>query len=135
MLAPALLLLYPGEAPETITSISLVVVFFNALSGSLAYARSKRIDYKTGVIFSFATMPGAVLGALTTTLMSRAWFDLLFGLLLVLIAIFLALSPAKKTMPQVEQAAGAARGITGLSRLGVVLGIILSTVLVLSPVS
>lgn len=32
VLAPALLLLYPGEAPETITSISLASVFFNALS-------------------------------------------------------------------------------------------------------
>jgi uncharacterized membrane protein YfcA len=32
--APALLLIYPGEAPETITSISLAVVFFNALSGT-----------------------------------------------------------------------------------------------------
>jgi uncharacterized membrane protein YfcA len=40
VLAPALLMLYPGEAPETITSISLAVVFFNALSGTLAYAKS-----------------------------------------------------------------------------------------------
>ena len=34
------------RAPETITSISLASVFFNALSGTLAYAKSKRIDYK-----------------------------------------------------------------------------------------
>ena len=67
VLAPALLLLYPGEAPETITSISLASVFFNALSGTLAYAKSKRIDYKSGFIFSLADMPGAVLGALATT--------------------------------------------------------------------
>jgi len=37
ILVPALLLLFPNEAPQTITSISLIVVFFNALSGSLAY--------------------------------------------------------------------------------------------------
>ena len=47
VLAPALLLLYPGEAPEIITSISLRAVFFNALSGTLARASSKRIDYKS----------------------------------------------------------------------------------------
>ena len=49
LLVPALLLLYPSERPETITSISLAVVFFNALSGSIAYARMKRIDYKSGL--------------------------------------------------------------------------------------
>ena len=128
VLAPALLLLFPGDAPETITSISLAVVFFNALSGSVAYARSKRIDYKSGIILSLATMPGAVLGALTTTGMSRAWFDLLFGLLLVLIATFLAVSPAKKTIPQVGQAGGWPRSIMGLSRFGLLVGIMLSTV-------
>ena len=48
MLAPILLLLYPRESPETITCISLAVVFFNALSGSWAYARMGRIDYRSG---------------------------------------------------------------------------------------
>jgi uncharacterized protein len=79
VLAPALLLLYPGEAPETITSISLAVVFSNALSGTLAYAKSNRIDYRYGIIFSLATAPGAILGALATTGMSRGKFDLSFG--------------------------------------------------------
>jgi uncharacterized membrane protein YfcA len=49
VLMPLLLLLYRDESPEIITSISLAVVFFNALSGSLAYARMKRIDYKSGL--------------------------------------------------------------------------------------
>jgi uncharacterized membrane protein YfcA len=45
IIAPTLLFMYPTAAPETITAISLAVVFANALSGTLAYARSKRIDY------------------------------------------------------------------------------------------
>jgi len=48
VLLPVLLLLYPGADPETVTSISLAVVFFNALSGSWAYARMRRIDYTSG---------------------------------------------------------------------------------------
>lgn len=52
VLVPALLLIYPGEKRSSITSISLAVVFFNALSGSAAYARLKRIDYVTGLIFA-----------------------------------------------------------------------------------
>ena len=48
VLVPMLILLYPQESPEVITSISLAVVFFNALSGSLAYMRLKRVDYRSG---------------------------------------------------------------------------------------
>jgi uncharacterized membrane protein YfcA len=43
ILMPILLLLYPAENPERLTSISLAVVFFNALSGSVAYAWMRRI--------------------------------------------------------------------------------------------
>src|SRR3989337_4462408 len=62
ILVPVLLLLYPNEKTDLITGISLAVVFFNALSGSLAYSRMKRIDYKSGIIFSIATIPGARFG-------------------------------------------------------------------------
>ena len=44
LLVPALIFLYPAAAPDTITSISLAVVACNAVSGSMAYARMKRID-------------------------------------------------------------------------------------------
>ena len=64
ILTPILLLLYPHDSPQTITAISLAVVFFNALSGSTAYARQRRIDYRSGVVFAVATLPGAVGGAL-----------------------------------------------------------------------
>jgi uncharacterized membrane protein YfcA len=104
VLAPALLLIYPGEAPETVTSISLAVVFFNALSGTFAYARSGRIDFKSGLIFAVATMPGAVAGALATTVMSRERFNFVFGLLLLAVAIFLALNPAKKNVAAMAHA-------------------------------
>jgi len=93
ILAPLLLLFYPGESPGIITCISLAVVFFNAASGSVAYARMKRIDYRTGLLFSLATVPGAILGAVTTTYIPRREFDLLFGVLMVLSAVFLALRP------------------------------------------
>jgi uncharacterized protein len=57
VLAPVLLLLYPRAEPETLASISLAVVFLNAMSGSYAYARMKRIDYKAGLLFAAATIP------------------------------------------------------------------------------
>jgi uncharacterized membrane protein YfcA len=88
VLVPALLLIYPGEDPSTITSISLAVVFFNALSGSAAYSRLKRIDYFTGIIFAAAALPGAIGGAFLVSSVPRALFDLMFGALLLGLAVY-----------------------------------------------
>jgi hypothetical protein len=96
VLVPVLLLIYPGENPETITSISLAVVFFNALSGSLAYARMGRIDYKTGLWLAAATVPGAILGALTTEVIPRRVFNVVFGLMLTSVAFYLAYNQTVK---------------------------------------
>jgi uncharacterized membrane protein YfcA len=92
ILVPILLLLYPNEKTELITGISLAVVFFNALSGSLAYSRMKRVDYKSGIIFSLATIPGAILGAISTAYVPRRVFDLIFGILMTAGAAFLWIS-------------------------------------------
>lgn len=93
VLMPLLLLIYPQATPENLTSISLAVVFMNALSGSEAYARMKRIDYKSGLLFASATIPGAILGALNTSYVPRRFFDALFGVLLIAGALFLILRP------------------------------------------
>jgi len=96
ILVPILLLLYPKEPAELVTAISLAVVFFNALSGSFAYARMKRVDYKSGIFFSIATIPGAVIGALATAYIPRRIFDLMFGVLMIIAAIMLWLSAEEK---------------------------------------
>lgn len=93
VLMPVLLLLYPGQSADLLTSISLAVVFFNALSGSEAYAMMKRIDYRAGLLFAAATIPGAVLGALNTAYVPRRLFDFIFGIMLVAAAIFLVGRP------------------------------------------
>jgi uncharacterized membrane protein YfcA len=98
VLVPFLLILYPKESAETITGISLAVVFFNALSGSVAYARLKRIEYRSGLIFSAATIPGAILGALVTAYLPRRLFDTLFGLLLLAASVYLGIKPEVSAM-------------------------------------
>jgi uncharacterized protein len=112
ILVPILLLVYPHENTELITAISLAVVFFNALSGSFAYARMKRVDYKSGIVFAIAAIPGAILGALSTAYVPRRAFDLIFGALMVVAAVFLWLSakeehstsPTPKNSPVSEKA-------------------------------
>lgn len=86
ILMPILALLYPIESPATLASISLAVVFFNALSGSIGYARQKLIDYRAGLIFLAAGIPGAILGALITSRIPRAAFDIILGVTLIVAA-------------------------------------------------
>ena len=93
VLMPLLLILYPKESPEVLTSISLAVVFFNALSGSEAYGLMKRIDYRSGFMFAAATVPGAVVGAMNTSHVPRYLFDIIFSVLMVAAAVFLLFRP------------------------------------------
>ena len=88
VLTPVLLLIYPDDKPEAITSISLAVTFANALSGSLAYARMKRINYRYGLIFATAAVPGAVLGALSTYYVPKRLFDFVFAVTLMIVSVF-----------------------------------------------
>lgn len=94
LLVPILLLLYPHQSPQLITSVSLAVVFFNAASGSLAYARMGRIDFRAALVFAAAATPGAVLGALSTAAIPRRLFDGLMGVALVVAGVYLFLSAA-----------------------------------------
>lgn len=73
------------------TATSLLVVCANAASGSVAYARQGRIDYRSGLLFLTGTLPGALGGALVVHWVPRRAFDLLFGLLLVAVGTWLAM--------------------------------------------
>ena len=106
ILVPMLLLLYPHDKPEVIASISLAVVFFNTASGSVAYARMRRINYKAAFIFSMAVVPGAVAGAMTTSLVPRQLFDLLLGVLMLVLGSYLGLRPHRGASAAGAEGAG-----------------------------
>jgi uncharacterized membrane protein YfcA len=93
VLMPLLLLLYPHEDPHRLTAISLAVVLLNTLSGTAAYARMKRIDFKSGLIFAAATLPGAMFGVMTTASVSRQLFEGIFSIFLIGLALFMILKP------------------------------------------
>jgi uncharacterized membrane protein YfcA len=63
-----------------------------------------RIDFKSGLIFAVATIPGAVAGAIATAAMSSARFNFVFGVLLIAVAIFLAFNPGKKNAAGIARA-------------------------------
>ncbi len=89
ILTPILLLLYPHDSAQTLTAISLAVVFFNAASGTTAYARQRRVDYRSGAVFALATLPGAIGGALVVGAVSRRIFDAIMAVVLMCLAAWL----------------------------------------------
>lgn len=76
---------YFKEAAQ-IAGTSLVVVLSNALSGTLAYIRQKRVYFNAAVPFALATLPGAFLGSYIVDSFSGAMLDFYFGIFLVCMA-------------------------------------------------
>jgi uncharacterized membrane protein YfcA len=93
VMVPVLLILLPQVEPAAITAISLATVFFNAYSGTIAYIRMGRVDYRLGTLFTLASLPGAVCGVVLVHHIPRRVFDPLFGVLLLGIGAILLANP------------------------------------------
>ncbi|MBI4288542.1 MAG: sulfite exporter TauE/SafE family protein [Chloroflexi bacterium] len=89
---PVLIIFY-NVSPQHTIGTTLTVVFFNSVSGTIAFARQKRIDYITGIRFALATLPGAALGAYAANYFSPPLFNVVFGGFLVSVAVFLIVRP------------------------------------------
>lgn len=96
ILVPLLIIFHPELSPEEITAISMAVVACNAISGSAAYMSAKRVDYKAGIVFALFTIPGSILGVLTTKVIPRHIFDVIFGIVLFALSVFLFIRGGKK---------------------------------------
>lgn len=97
---PLLLIFYPLLGPEVTTAISIAVVAVNAISGTVAYAKVGRIDYKAGLMFAVFTIPGSILGVYTVKYIPQEAFDTLFGLLLIMLSVFLFFKNNKAALVQ-----------------------------------
>lgn len=104
LLVPLLVLLDPLASARAVTSVSLTVVFFNALSGTVGYLRQRRVDLKSGLLFASATVPGAVLGVAINSMVPREAFQALLGGLLVVLGGVLLRAPPRRTATDLELA-------------------------------
>jgi uncharacterized membrane protein YfcA len=95
ILVPLLLIFYPELEPEVVTAISIAVVSVNAISGTIAYAKSGRIDYKAGITFALYTIPGSILGVLVVQYIPLKLFNIIFGILLLVLSVYLFLRNRK----------------------------------------
>ena len=102
ILLPVLAVLSPLEPTGTLTATSLAVVAANATSGAIAYGRQRRVDYRSGIRFAIATLPGSVAGALLARSIPRGPFDLAFALVLFALAIVVVRARSDQEPPVPE---------------------------------
>ena len=88
ILVPILLVLFPDASPSTISSISLTVVFLNAVSATIGNYRARLIDFKTVALMAVGAIPAAALGAVASSIVTRSTFDFFMGVMLVLGSVY-----------------------------------------------
>jgi len=95
LVVPLLIITYHFE-PRMAVGTSLVFVFFNALSGTIAYLRQRRVDVRVGGLFALLTIPGAILGAFITSYFESSAFKMVFAAILTVTSIYLLVRPLKE---------------------------------------
>lgn len=83
---PVFLYFFPEWTPAMVVGTSLFTVTCNAISGSIAYVKQKKVLYSAAILFSIATFPGAILGAKSIAYLNEMEFRFWFGLFLVFIS-------------------------------------------------
>ena len=95
ILGPALLIFFDIEK-ENAAGTALALVAVNTISGAPVLLRMGRVDRRSGLLFAIAAIPGSVLGAFALTLVAGSVFRILFGFLLIALAVQLAVAPRLK---------------------------------------
>lgn len=106
-----LLILFSDLTPEEIIGTTLLIVFFNVLSGSVAYFRQRRVDIISGTKFGLATIPGAMLGTYMPRFFSMSFLSITFGVFMLILAVYVFVVSQEEDepflgMPRVRKAGG-----------------------------
>ncbi|MBN1806455.1 MAG: sulfite exporter TauE/SafE family protein [Sedimentisphaerales bacterium] len=99
LIMPVFLIFYREKGLTVLTAASLAVICANAISGSIAYARMRRINYHAGLLFAIAAAPGAITGVLIIDYIPAKAFEILFGLTMILVGTYLFASVEKRLNP------------------------------------
>ncbi len=95
IIGPLLLIFFDIE-PVTVAGTVLALVAINSISGTFAFRRMGTVDVRSGLLFAAAATPGAVIGVIVVRSVTPGLFQLLFGILLLLLALHIATSSSDK---------------------------------------
>jgi uncharacterized membrane protein YfcA len=99
IVVPILILAFGFESRIAVGT-SAMMVLFTALSGTGAYIRQKRIDWKTGMLAAVTTVPGAAIGAYLTKFFSSRNLAIIFGFTLFIMATMMIRRTLRATKNQ-----------------------------------
>lgn len=103
ILIPSLLFLnhffdsFSWVTPQKMVGISLAVMVFTGLSSTISYGKTKRIDYKSGLLFLIGSIPGGVLGSWLNQFINAKSFNLYFGAVMILVSSILFIKVKRDT--------------------------------------
>jgi len=78
-----------GYSPTLAASTSLFAAFSNAVASTISYTRQKRILFSIGLKLGLLSIPGTILGAYISSEITPSLFKILFGLVLIVSAIYI----------------------------------------------
>ena len=111
LLVPILLFIFPDADPASVTAISLTSVLFTAASASVGFRRSRLQDFRTAGILIALAVPAAAGGALLNRVTDRGAFEVVFGVALLLGAVYLIARSAIESRPEEPSRRGRPRTI------------------------
>ena len=92
VLVPSLILFFNHSTNAAIAT-GFVTIAVGAMVSTFAYSRQGRVDYRLGLILGALTLPGTILGAFIGNLIQGPVFQLVLGVVIVLVALL----PVKTT--------------------------------------
>ena len=99
IIGPVLLLFFAstlGLDKDTVAGTTLGLVAINSISGAFTYSRLKTIDYRSGLFFATAAIPGSVIAPIVIGKIDASTFKIAFGILLLILSVQLAVKPGVK---------------------------------------
>jgi uncharacterized membrane protein YfcA len=102
ILTVPILVYFIGLNPHDATSTSLVIVGLTALAGAIPHTRENRVQWRTATIFGLAGIMGTFGGAWANRRVSGPMILLLFGVLMLIVAVRMVLSKKQSAKGVVE---------------------------------
>ncbi|MGC9010137.1 MAG: sulfite exporter TauE/SafE family protein [Sulfolobales archaeon] len=97
------LLTFLGSDIRVSIGTSATAIFFNSLSATISYSRSKLVIYRAGLIIALIAILGAYLGARATKLVDTSTLRILFGSALILVSVRMIYDTFKKRALQEQK--------------------------------
>ncbi|MDC0142431.1 TSUP family transporter [Candidatus Nitrosopelagicus sp.] len=90
---------FAGFSPSLAASNSLFAAFSNSVASTVSYARQKRVEFGIGIKLGLMCIPGTVLGAFVSDVMTPVIFQILFAFVLIASAIYIFVKRAVDEKP------------------------------------